>query len=565
MEGTTWELSGYTHVRELGKGASGRVLLATHDRTGTPVAIKYLVPRFGDATAFTEAFRAEALLLAEIDDPFVAKLYEYVESASGAAIVMELVNGVSLRQMLRAHGATDPAAALCVLKGSLLGLAAAHDRDVVHRDYKPENVLVTADGESKLADFGIALPSGVPTGVQVTGTPRYMAPEQWKGGPASPAGDIYAATATFYECLTGRPPYEGPDLVALWHQHAYAPIPTPEAPEPVVELVRRGLAKDPAERPWSARAFVDELAEAAGLAYGTDWEDRGWPELARRAALLAALFPFADRVGGATAVANTVLGTAAGAGAGADTGTGPANGAAGRRWARKAALVGGLAVVLSSGGIGLSYAARDTPAAVADPAPRPSAVTALTPAGVPTPGATPAAGPPATPTATPTATATTPGPPGPPDPVGGGPSTVRTPGRGPTSTTSSLPLPPPPADVVAPTVGRVAASPTAIDPAGCPYAPTSSVVTAIASDDRTPPERLRVSFQYTMLGQSATVAMSHQGGGRFGGVLGPLTPPPGNEQRIPVTISVAATDAAGNRSAAAGPVSVVVHGYCTPG
>ncbi|MCW3845070.1 serine/threonine protein kinase, partial [Micromonospora yasonensis] len=267
-----WQLSGYTPVRRLGAGASGSVMLATHDATGTPVAIKYLVRDIGDDPSFRTAFRQEARLLGEIDDPHVSRLYEYVESADGAAIVMELVNGVSLRQMLREHGPTTPESALCVLKGSLAGLAAAHTHGVVHRDYKPENVLVTGEGLSKLADFGIAMPIGQGSGSTVSGTPRYMAPEQWTGTPASPACDIYAATATFFECLTGRPPYDGQNLFTLRDQHACAPIPTDPAPQPVHELLRHGMAKQPADRPQPAQVFLEVLDRVAGDAYGPEWE-----------------------------------------------------------------------------------------------------------------------------------------------------------------------------------------------------------------------------------------------------------------------------------------------------
>ena len=131
------------------------------------------------------------------------RLYEYVESPSGAAIIMELVDGISLREILRHQGATTAEAALVVLQGSLLGLAAAHQRGVVHRDYKPENVLVNGDGDSKLTDFGIAARAG--DSPVAAGTLVYAPPEQFGGSPASPAGDVYAATATFYECLAGRP------------------------------------------------------------------------------------------------------------------------------------------------------------------------------------------------------------------------------------------------------------------------------------------------------------------------------------------------------------------------
>ena len=432
----TWQLSGYTPVRQLGAGASGRVELAVHDQTGTPVAIKYLTRAVGDEPSFRDAFRTEARVLAEIDNPHVSRLYEYVESPAGAAIVMELVNGVSLRQMLRANGATTPESALVVLKGSLAGLGAAHVRGVVHRDYKPENVLVTAEGTSKLADFGIALPAGTDSGGTVTGTPRYMAPEQWTGAPASPACDIYAATATFYECLTGRPPYDGRDLLTLRRQHAEAPIPTDPAPEPVHDLLRQGMAKRPDERPQPAEVFLGVLERIAAEAFGPDWEERGLRELARRAALLAALFPFPDGTGGATSLASTALGSST------------------SRWGwlrggrvRPVLVAGAVTAAVLVAGAGLSYADREDTKAASLVDPPPTVGTVLTP-GAPVGGPTPSPAPTATvtPTATPTGGAT--GAPG--DPTGdptapGGPGTTAPPTSSPTlrPTTSTSPPPPP--------------------------------------------------------------------------------------------------------------------------
>ncbi|MER6082329.1 serine/threonine-protein kinase [Streptomyces sp. NPDC001833] len=309
-DGDQWAVPGYLQDKELGSGASGRVVLATHDTTGTRVAIKYLAEKLRDDPAFREVFRAEARLLGELRSPHVVELYEYVESPRGAAIVMELVDGVPLRKLLLDHGATTPEAALVVLKGSLLGLAAAHAAGVVHRDYKPDNVLVAADGSSKLVDFGIAVPSGA--AANASGTPTYMAPEQWTGGEAGPATDVYAATATFFECLTGMKPYPGRTLAELAIQHIEAPIPDELAPEPVRPLIRRGLAKTPEERPESAAAFVEELEAVAGAAYGEEWEERGRRELAALAALFFLSFPTADgSASGTTALATTVLGAGA--------------------------------------------------------------------------------------------------------------------------------------------------------------------------------------------------------------------------------------------------------------
>ncbi|WP_406065783.1 serine/threonine protein kinase [Streptomyces sp. NBC_01077] len=301
-----WVVPGYTEDRELGAGGSGRVVLATHDATGTPVAVKYLSERFRSDEGFVRGFRSEARLLGALDSSYVVGFYEYVEAPRGAAIVMELVDGVALRALLAREGSTGPEAALVVLKGSLLGLAAAHRAGVVHRDYKPENVLVAADGASKLVDFGIATGRGDTPGV--AGTPAYMAPEQWNGAPASPAADVYAATATFFECLTGHKPFTGDNFAELALQHLDTPVPDGQAPEPLRPLIRRGLAKSPHERPENAAAFVNELESVALAAYGPDWEERGRGRLAALAALLPLLFPSTGGTSeGTTALATTTL------------------------------------------------------------------------------------------------------------------------------------------------------------------------------------------------------------------------------------------------------------------
>jgi serine/threonine protein kinase len=284
-----WKVPGYTELKMLGSGGFGDVALARHDASGILVAIKYLHSDLLADAEFAEMFRGEATVLASLDDPNVVRLYEYVEAPSGAAIVMELIGGVTLREILTYQGKTTAEAALVVLQGSLMGLAAAHRHGVVHRDYKPENVLVNGDGISKLTDFGIAARTGdhpVPAG-----TLAYAAPEQMAGAPADPASDIYAATATFYECLTGRPPFTGDTAEMLLRQHRSDPVPLDPLPEPLRPLVAAGMAKDPASRPTDATTFVTELNTSATGAYGRHWHDHGRSHLGEAALLLAALWP----------------------------------------------------------------------------------------------------------------------------------------------------------------------------------------------------------------------------------------------------------------------------------
>ncbi|WP_218004861.1 serine/threonine-protein kinase [Actinomadura macra] len=313
-----WRLSEFIEARELGRGAQGRVVLAHHAESRTPVAIKYLAR--GDAAALA-GLRAEAQMLGRLTSPYVARLYRFVESEHGAAIVMEAVNGASLKAVLAEHGALAPEAALLVLKGSLLGLAAAHSVGVVHRDYKPANVVVQPDGLSKLVDFGVAVLAGQGS---FAGTPLYMAPEQWRGEPSTPATDVYAATCVFVECVTGRRPYAAGERAALMNQHLTAPVDVADVPAPLRPLVVQGMAKGPEERPPGAAAFVTQLESAAVAAYGTDWEQRGVRALAAAAVALAALFPL-----GALTVAPGAAAGAAGAAGTAGAGTAGAGSAAG--------------------------------------------------------------------------------------------------------------------------------------------------------------------------------------------------------------------------------------------
>ncbi|MFC8779128.1 serine/threonine-protein kinase [Streptomyces nigra] len=478
MSTRTWEVPGYTGSLELGSGASGRVVLAVHEETGVPVAVKYLSESLRTRPGFVHDFRAEARLLGGLESPYVTGLYEYVESPQGAAIVMELVDGVSLRTLLTRQGPLTPEAALVVLKGSLLGLADAHQVGVVHRDYKPENVLVLPDGTSKLVDFGIAVDAGTDGGV--AGTPSYMAPEQWTGAPASPAADVYAATATFFECLTGHKPFAGDNIAELALRHVEAPVPAEEAPEPVRDLVRRGLAKDPEQRPARAAEFVRELEAAAGAGYGPDWEERGRDRLAALVALLPLLLPSArDGARTTTDSARTVLAPA--------PGPGPV-----RAWlpGRAGMLASAAAVLL---GVLLTYgvpfapdeAARDTAQAVATSSSGPGVSapesatpsTSASPSGSPSSSSSPDASPTtATPTDGTSATASA-------SPAGAG--TTAPAGTG---GTTAPPTGTPPTEPTAPAVKDVALS------GFTQTGPMTATATVVVTTDGTGPVSVTVSW-----------------------------------------------------------------------
>ncbi|MFA1544915.1 serine/threonine-protein kinase [Actinomadura chokoriensis] len=351
-EPAPWRVEGFTEVRELGAGAQGRVVLARHATSGTPVAIKYLVRRDGDERAI-EGLREEAVMLGRVDSPHVVRLYRLVSAERGVALVMEAVNGVALKRILAEHGALEPEAALTVLKGSLLGLAAAHEAGVVHRDYKPANVVVRADGLSKLIDFGVAGRAG---DGGAAGTPAYMSPEQWEKRPASPATDVYAATCVFFECVTGKRPYGG-DLAALAGAHLRAPVPLEEVPRALRELIARGMAKSAGDRPAGAADFVAELDAVASSVYGPEWEGRGVRAMAGAAVTLAAVFPLvAAGLAPAGAVTAGVAGGTAAGGAAAGGAAGAAGGGLSAVVAAKAAGAVIAATAVAAGGAGV-YAA----------------------------------------------------------------------------------------------------------------------------------------------------------------------------------------------------------------
>ena len=257
----------YRLVRLLGSGAHGEVWRARDERLDRDVAVKVLRPELADDEEVRARFRAEARHAGRLRSPGIAAVFDFAERDDGAWLVMELVDGQPLSEVLRSQGRLPVDRTLDVVEQAAAALQVAHDGGVVHRDVKPGNLLLRPDGRLSVTDFGIAQAAGAAaltrTG-QVVGTASYLSPEQASGRPVSPATDLYALGVVAYECLSGRRPFERDDPVAVLLAHLQTPPPPlpDDVPQPVVDLVDRLLAKDPADRPSSAAQLQ---LEAAGL------------------------------------------------------------------------------------------------------------------------------------------------------------------------------------------------------------------------------------------------------------------------------------------------------------
>jgi hypothetical protein len=263
----------YRILGELGSGGMGVVFRAEDQTLGREVALKRLRAGRMDAAA-AERFRREARVLAQLKHPGVVEVYDLAEGQGGLWMAMELVEGGALDALIAERGRLplDRAAAL----GATLAetLAHAHDQDVVHRDFKPGNVLLTNGGEPKITDFGLAKLQQ--EGAKLTqlgavlGSPGYMSPEQASGSGVDHRTDVYALGVTIFEMLTGRCPFEGDTAQVLAAHITQAPPAIAdlgvEIPPEIDALLRRMLAKSPDERPEDLRAVAAELRQlAAGV------------------------------------------------------------------------------------------------------------------------------------------------------------------------------------------------------------------------------------------------------------------------------------------------------------
>ncbi|OBI52232.1 serine/threonine protein kinase [Mycobacterium kyorinense] len=275
LEGTLLD-GRYRVATKIATGGTSTVYRGVDLRLDRPVALKVMDSRYAGDEQFLTRFRLEARTVARLKDAGLVAVYDQGLDARHPFLVMELIDGGTLRELLTERGPMPPHAVAAVLLPVLGGLAVAHRGGLVHRDVKPENVLISDDGEVKIADFGLVravAAAGITSASVILGTAAYLSPEQVRDGDASPRSDVYAVGIMAFELLTGEPPFTGDSPLSVAYQRLDSDVPAPSTvidgvPSEFDELVARATARDPADRYADAadmRAELDDIVEEMGL------------------------------------------------------------------------------------------------------------------------------------------------------------------------------------------------------------------------------------------------------------------------------------------------------------
>ena len=260
----------YRLTEQIGMGGMAIVYRAVDLRTGHNVAVKVLRPEFNEDSEFISRFQREAEAASKMTHHNIVNLLDVGMDGENRYLVMEYVQGKTLKEVIQERGKLNAPLACQIAIRILSALEHAHRNGIVHRDIKPQNILVHADGHIKVADFGIARIANSSTltkGDNVMGSVHYFSPEQARGEGANATSDIYSTGIVLYEMLTGRVPYDGDNPVAVAMQHLHAtPVPiqnlAPDVPPAVVRVCMKAMEKNPAMRYQTARDMASDLRAA---------------------------------------------------------------------------------------------------------------------------------------------------------------------------------------------------------------------------------------------------------------------------------------------------------------
>jgi beta-lactam-binding protein with PASTA domain/predicted Ser/Thr protein kinase len=257
----------YEVIKKLGSGGMADVFLAQDRLLGRQVALKVLSSRYANDEQFIERFRREASSAASLNHPNIVQIYDRGEAEGTYYIAMEYLEGRSLKEIILKYAPLSPDLVVSVSVQILEALRFAHRRDVIHRDIKPQNMIIDNEGRVKVTDFGIARAGSASTMTEagsILGTAHYLSPEQAQGRPVEAASDLYSLGVLMYEMATGRLPYDGDNPVTIAMQHVHD-SPTPprsiatDLPENLESVILRALGKRPTDRYLTAQAFLDDL------------------------------------------------------------------------------------------------------------------------------------------------------------------------------------------------------------------------------------------------------------------------------------------------------------------
>lgn len=256
----------YRVEARIASGGMSTVYRGLDLRLDRPVALKVMDSRYAGDRQFLTRFQREARAIARLKDPGLVAIYDQGDDPARPYLVMEFVDGGTLRELLAERGPMPPHAMVAVLRPVLSGLGVAHRAGLVHRDIKPENVLIAEDGEVKLVDFGLVraiAEAGITSTSVILGTAAYLSPEQVEGAPTGARSDVYAAGIMSFELLTGTTPFTGDTALAVAHQRLDNDVPAPSSViDGVPHLLDAFVGKATARRPEDRYADASEMGAA---------------------------------------------------------------------------------------------------------------------------------------------------------------------------------------------------------------------------------------------------------------------------------------------------------------